>query len=341
MLDDIFEKYFKSIKASNKRNLLFLVKGMMRSGTASPWHASQSMCVENDQSFKTNEKKANRLLRDPDFQINDSLFRKYMNLLFDVMQERGLLKEGDNIQINVDYTSDTDDFLILMASINFSGRAVPLYFSMRSYPKNKGQHDQKKLESSFMRELRHLLSKRYSYTIVADRGFGNDRFAELCIQNGFDFTLRIRDNLNIKVDGKACKLSDYAGKNIKIKAHVFAWEKDVDIEVCTEKGSSWFLLLSSGDISGHETYKKRFSIEKCFQDQKSSGFNIEKCKIRKYDRFKRLYFSMCLAQLFVVMIGEYIENENHPLKKRFHIYANVISAYSDLDGTLADRFLIK
>jgi hypothetical protein len=119
------------------------------------------------------------------FQINDELFRKYINLLFEALKERNLLKFGDNLQINVDYTTDTDDFLILMASVNFSGRAVPLYFSMRAYPKRKGQHDQQKLESSFIRALRHLLPKKYFYTIVSDRGFGNDRFAQLCLDKGF------------------------------------------------------------------------------------------------------------------------------------------------------------
>lgn len=78
-----------------------------------------------------------------------------------------------------------------MARVDFGGGSVPLYFSMRSYPKRKGQSDQKTLERAFLKELRHLLSKKYSYTIVADRGFGNDRFAQLCHENGFNFVLRI------------------------------------------------------------------------------------------------------------------------------------------------------
>jgi hypothetical protein len=87
----------------------------------------------------------------------------------------------------------------------------------------------------------------------------------------------------------------------------------VNFEIRTEKKSTWFLFSSISPEK--EFYKKRFSIEKCFQDQKSLGFDIEKTKIKKYDRFKRLYFSVCLSQLFVVMIGEYAANKNHPLKK--------------------------
>ncbi|MDR0968012.1 MAG: transposase, partial [Holosporaceae bacterium] len=201
--------------------------------------------------------------------------------------------------------------------------------------------DQKKHESSFIRALRHLLPKKYSYTIVSDRGFGNDRFAELCADKGFDYVLRVNENLNVRIGDKVCNLSDFKGKNEKFSAYVFAWEKEVEFEVHTENESTRFLMASKPDISGREIYKKRFSIEKCFQDQKSSGFNIEKCKIRKYDRFKRLYFAMCLAQLFVVMIGEYIENENHPLKKRFRILVGAISAFSNSDGMLARRYLVK
>jgi hypothetical protein len=223
----IIDKYFTGINAVTVNNLSFLVEGIMRCGTASPWHASRSMCAINNQSFKTNEKRANRLLQDLHFQVDDELFRKSTNLLFDTMEERNLLKSGDNLQINIDYTTDTDDFLILMASVNFCDRAVPLYFSMRAYPKRRGQHNHKKHESSFLRALRHLLPKRYTYTIVSDRGFGNDRFAKLCINKGFDFVLRINENLNIRIEDKFCNLSELDGKNAKFTAHVFTWKKDV------------------------------------------------------------------------------------------------------------------
>jgi hypothetical protein len=290
----------------------------LSSGGGSVASIARAMSKKNGQQFKTNEKRVNRLLQDDDFQINDSLHRKYINLLFDSLTERGLLNVGDNILIKVDFTTDTDEFSILMASVDFGGRSVPLYFSMRSYPKRKGQNDQKKMEKAFLKELRHLLSKKYTYTIVADRGFGNDRFATWCLENDFDYVLRKCEDLNIEVDGNKMNLKDFSGKTQKIKAYVSAWKKETIFEIKTKNDSTWFLFSSLSDNkSFSEIYEKRFGIEKCFQDQKSSGFNIEKIKIRKYDRFKRLYFSICLAQLFVVMVGEYVQNNNHPLKKNF------------------------
>jgi len=275
-------------------------------------------------------------LQDSDFQINDNLFRKYINLLFDVMTERGLLKIGDNVLIKVDFTTDTNEFLILMASVDFGGRSVPLYFSMRAYPKSKGQNDQKKMEKAFLRELRHLLSKKYTYTIVADRGFGNNRFAQLCLEFGFNYVLRICENINICIDDNMLNLKDFSGQNTSFKAYVCTWNREANFEVKTENNSTWFIFSSLPlEENFSKIYAKRFGIEKCFQDQKSSGFNFEKTKIRKYDRFKRLYFSICLAQLFVVILGEYIKNENHPLKKKFPITTGVLSAFSSSDGISA------
>ena len=132
----------------------------MRCGRASVWHAAQAMSAVNNESFKTNEKRGNRLLQDRNFQIDDSMFRKYIKILFKALRERKMQQEGERIQINIDYTTDNDDFLILMSSIKFGQRAVPLYFSMRLYPKRKNQSDQKKMESSFIKALRHLLPKK-------------------------------------------------------------------------------------------------------------------------------------------------------------------------------------
>jgi hypothetical protein len=41
MKDDIIGGYFEGINEVAKHNLSFLVEGLMRCGTASPWHAAR------------------------------------------------------------------------------------------------------------------------------------------------------------------------------------------------------------------------------------------------------------------------------------------------------------
>jgi hypothetical protein len=301
-MKNIICKYFDGFDNVFTDNFSSLVTGVLHSASASPASIARSLSAVNGKTFRANIKMTDRILQDHDFQINDHLFRKYINLLFASLKERGLIKLQDEVLIKVAYTTDTDAFLILEASVDFHGRSVPLYFSMRLYPKTKGQCDQKKLERAFMHELRHLLPKKYTYTIVADRGFGHDRVAQLCEEFGFNYVLRISEDLNIEIDGRRLNLESFAGANTTIDAYVCAWNRPVKFEVKTENKSTWFLFSNSSfDKNLSKIYEKHFATEKCFQDRKSSGFNFEKMKIRKYDRFKRIYFTVCLAQLGIVI----------------------------------------
>ena len=61
---------------------------------------------------------------------------------------------------------------------------------------------QKKMEEAFLKQLRHLLSRKYKYTIVADRGFGHSRFINDCLRLGFNYILRVK-NLSKEFMAKA------------------------------------------------------------------------------------------------------------------------------------------
>ena len=127
-ISKIIEEYFSGLKNTTLKNLSYVVEGIMRSGRASVWHAAQAMSAVNNESFKTNEKRGNRLLQDRNFQINDSMFRKYIKILFKALRERKMQQEGERIQINIDYTTDNDDFLILMRSKNLEAEQYHCIF---------------------------------------------------------------------------------------------------------------------------------------------------------------------------------------------------------------------
>jgi hypothetical protein len=245
------------------------------------------------------------------------------------------LNEGRKIAINVDFTSSTDDFSILSASIPFQGRAIPLYFSMRNYPNKKNSHNQKKMEEAFIKELSHLLSNKYSYVIVADRGFGNGRFASLCESNGFSYILRTKDNLRILEDrfSDMKKLKDFPTSDFDFpNAAILAWNKKVRVIKTSNKDSSWHIVTNIDKTNFKEIvdqYGHRFKCEKMFQDHKSSGFNIEKSKIKKYDRFKRLLYLISLTQTLMVFIGDYINDNVDEIKKKFQLHIDLISAFSN------------
>jgi hypothetical protein len=265
------------------------VLGILRGKTASMGEIAHQIAKDTNVDFKTADMSLYRFLKDKKFQVDDSGFRCYINMVFDFLREKHGLKDGDNIYINVDYTSSKDDFLILSASITIAQeKGIMLFFTTRLYPKKKNQMSYKKMELAFFKGLRHILSKKYTYTIVADRGFGNSRIIEICEKLGFHYILRTNNNLKITIDGqKAENLMDYKGKNAFFRAYVQRWKRYVQIDIKTENNETWYILTDFENQGGAEIYSKRFKIEKVFQDMKTSGYDIEKTKIRKYDRFKK------------------------------------------------------
>jgi hypothetical protein len=86
-----------------------------------------------------------RLLKNNTFQIDDSFWRNHINIIFDNLIEKQVLRPCDSIQINV-------DFLILAASINIAQeKDIMLYFMMRNYPRKKNQMD-----LAFFKRLKHV-----------------------------------------------------------------------------------------------------------------------------------------------------------------------------------------
>ena len=63
------------------------------------------MQKETGLSFKSNEIRLARFLKHSDFQVDDSLWRIYIKLLFGLMKERKALKLGSKINVYVDHTT--------------------------------------------------------------------------------------------------------------------------------------------------------------------------------------------------------------------------------------------
>ena len=116
---------------------------------------------------------------------------------------------------------------------------------------------------------------------------------------------------------------------------IITWEKTVKVYKNKQQGQEWYIVsnLELSHQEGVANYAKRFRIEKLFQDLKSSGFNLEKSKIIKYDRFKRLLFICCLAYSLMLLLGNWIDKEL-TIKKNSPIFTNLLIASSNLPERL-------
>ena len=314
-----FHGIFYKFRKSTRENLFLVVHSLLLSKNCQLPQIILQMCSLLGTNFKANEAKLDRFLKSKTLEIGDTAFRPLIQLVFKLLQERGFFEGRNLIPIVVDFTSHTNKFLILSASIPFSGRAIPIYFSMRVYPQKTGSIDQKKMERAFLRELKAKLPRKYKYLILADRGFGNIRFLKNCSEYGFEYLLRTQKSRNFEINETKQKLEDIK----KNKDYQLVKIKDkTETRLVTSylgKEKSWYLFTSLSKESWQELisyYRSRFQIEKMFQDQKSSGFDLEKSKIQRYGKFKKLLYCICIAQVLTIFTGDWIEENCDEIKRK-------------------------
>lgn len=194
--------------------------------------------------------------------------------------------------------------------------------------------DQKKMEQAFLNQLKHLLPDIYQYVIVADRGFGNVRFMNACIKLGFFYLVRTQDSWKICANGKETKIKFLTIENKKYENIILKNQKirtNLIISHIEGNFQPWYIFTNLEEVVYEglvDFYKKRFHCEKMFQDQKSSGFQMEDSKIQDKSRFKRLLFMIYVAQALKVFLGDYIlENEEDTLKKISRSHKKEISIF--------------
>jgi hypothetical protein len=329
-MQQILQRYYSKMGKDFVNAFSEIIPAIMSCGKSSGGLIANQMSKINNKSFKTNDMRLHRFLKSNNFQINEKFWRMHINLLFDILQENNLINQNSSIDVLVDCTTSCDNFLIMTASIIINSKAVCLYFTSRVYPRRKNRVDYKIMERAFIKGLRQVLSKKFQYRIVADRGFGNQRFINLCQENNFGYVIRVNKNLRVKdSENNQKNLQEFDKTNLKnLELYVNIWDQNIIIETTTSHDSTWFLVKSSTELNGKEIYQKRFKIEKLFQDSKSSGFNIEENKIKKYDRFKRMLYCCHLSHLLLTLLGNFINNKNNNnLKKNFYQNFENISVY--------------
>lgn len=305
-----------------------IILGMMHSCSCSTWAVASSIAMLFDKSFKAGERQISYLFANNNFKVDDQLWRCYLQMIFAILSESSYIKTTEKIFIQIDHTTIKDDFLIMYASIVFNGKSLPIYFTKRSYPKRKNQMSRLKMERAFINGLRHCLSKKYQYVIVADRGFGTDNFTQACIENGFDFIVRLKENLNID-HVRYNNLKHINRSTTLTDVRISSWQKNYTLIIKKIEVSTWYLCTNINDISRKKIiaeYARRFKIEKCFFEQKSNGFDIESTKIRKYDRIGRMLFCVCVSHAIMLIVGNIIKHNHHVIKKNFPQNTNLILA---------------
>ena len=221
-----------------------------------------------------------------------------------------------DILVAMDWTAfDRDDQATLVLSlVTGHGRAAPLLWL--SVWKDELKKQRNDFEDACLRRLADLVPSGGRVTILADRGFDDQKLVAFLDTLGFGYVIRFRGNIHVTAaDGQSKPAAEWVGKGGRARtlrdARVTAKGQPVGAVVCVHaKGMKepWCLASSARDapvamLVRH--YAERWTIEPQFRDTKDLqfGMGLSATRIGEPMRRDRLLLISAFATALLTLLG--------------------------------------
>ena len=219
-----------------------------------------------------------------------------------------------------------DRWQIFRLSLQHGCRAIPLAWVVIE---GKGVTQVDKLEEMLSRVAKFLRPHVKRVTFLADRGFRDCDWAQLCLKLGWNYAIRVTCNTYVTLeDGRACRI-DQLGvpsgqrryyqnalltRDAKLLTNLSAGWTEGD-----EKNAPELLAVISNQIACRlrlREYGRRMGIEQSFRDDKSGGFDMGHTRLQHADRLERLLLAMAIATLWCHELGEHVLAEGEVARRQ-------------------------
>jgi hypothetical protein len=227
--------------------------------------------------------------------------------------------EAGRVTLIMDQTKASDRHQILMLSLRFGERALPLAWRVEATDGAIGFGCQKALLTA----ITPWLPPEAKICLMADRFYGTPALIAFATAQGWGYRLRVKGNLSVFIDGHKSRLDQHTDCKLPYLQNIQLTHRRVttSIGIINDPGHNepWFIAMS--DKPGYLTtldYAARWGIEPMFSDFKSRGFGLEQSQLQTPDRLSRLLLVMSLALYFAVSTGQWdaVANPTVDEKKR-------------------------
>jgi hypothetical protein len=226
-----------------------------------------------------------------------------------------------DVVVALDWTDfDGDDQTTLVLNlITTHGRATPLLW--KTVPKTGLKDQRNEYEDALLVRLRAAVPETIRVTILADRGFGDQKLYTFLRELRFDFVIRFRGGIRVTsaagVGKKAQEWLRPDGRLLELHGvGVTASDTPVDrVVIVRARGmkDAWYLASSRTDLSGaqiKQLYGRRFTIEENLRDTKDLhfGLGLSATHISTPERRDRLLLLVAIAQALLTLLGAAAEH---------------------------------
>lgn len=218
--------------------------------------------------------------------------------------------------VALDWTEfDADGHATIAAYlITNHGRATPLLWQTVEKAHLEGKRNGH--EDRLLEKLAECMPEGVRVTVLADRGFGDQKRYEHLAGLKFDYIIRFRECITVSDQwGKSKPAGDWlpaSGRATMLKAAAVTQGFYVlpAVVVVRDKKmqESWCLATSRADLNAPEVvklYGRRFTIEETFRDQKDIhfGMGLSATHIKSAARRDRLLLLAALAHALLTLLG--------------------------------------
>src|SRR5215210_2985546 len=207
-----------------------------------------------------------------------------------------------------------DRWQIFRVSLRHGCRAIPIVWTI---VEGNGLVKVAKLKSMLEKAQRFM--KRYvkRVTLLADAGFRDCDWAQLCLDLGWNYAIRIACNTYITLpDGTSDRLDNLVpvNRNRYFQSVLLTRETKLQTNVSVtwttdEKGKPDMVPIITDQIACRarlRDYGLRMSIEQSFRDDKSGGFDLEHTRLQHAQRIDHLLLAVSIATLWCHELGEFV-----------------------------------
>jgi len=207
-----------------------------------------------------------------------------------------------------------DRWQIFRISLQHGSRAIPLAWTV---VEGKGLVKVAKLKSMLEKVQKVLKNHVKRVTFLADAGFRDCDWAQLCEKLGWNYAIRIACNTYVTMsDGTSNRLDNLVPVNCNryfqevLLTREAKLRTNVSVTWTTDKqGEPEMVAIITDQIACRarlREYDRRMSIEQSFRDDKSGGFDMEHTRLQHAERIDHLLLAIAIATLWCHELGEFV-----------------------------------
>jgi len=207
-----------------------------------------------------------------------------------------------------------DRWQVFRVSLLHGSRAIPLAWTV---VEGKGLVKVGKLKS-MLEKVQHFLKKHVKEVLfLADAGFRDCDWAQLCEELGWNYGIRIAcntyltlpDGTSNRLDGLVPEYRNRYFQNVLLTREA-KLQTNVSVTWTTDKnGEPEMVAVMTKQRACRarlREYARRMSIEQSFRDDKSGGFDLEHTRLQHAERVNRLLLAVAIATLWCHELGEFV-----------------------------------